>query len=144
MMNKFVDEALDLMEINSRIEKCVEAVCLVSNISKKEFYSKSKTRHLIDSRRMVYAFCKESLNLGYSKTAKFFNINHATVIYHYKCHNELMQYDVFYRDKFEGFEELVRADIGFFDIKNIIKEVKSIKEKHLAKAYNEENSSQKE
>tara|TARA_R100000700_G_C3092659_1_gene93319 strand:+ start:118 stop:549 length:432 start_codon:yes stop_codon:yes gene_type:complete len=142
-MNKFVDEAFDLMEINSRIEKCVEAVCLVSNISKKEFYNKSRTRNLIDSRRMVYAFCKESLNLGYSKTAKFFNVNHATIIHHYKCHNELIQYDVFYKDKFEGFVELVRADIGFFDIKNIIKEVKSIKEKHLAKAYNEENSSKK-
>ena len=143
-MNNLIDEAVALMEINSKVSKCVEAACLVSNISKKKFYSKSRTRHLIDARRMVYAFCKETLNLGYSKTAKFFNMNHATVIHHYKCHNELMQYDVFYRDKFDGFEELVRADIGFFDIKNIIKEVKSIKQKHLAKAYNEENISQKE
>lgn len=140
-MNNIIDEAVDLMQVNSRIEKCVEAVCLVSNISKKEFYNKSRTRHLIDARRMVYAFCKDSLNLGYSKTAKFFKMNHATVIHHYKCHNQLMEFDVFYKDKFEGFQELVKADIGFFDIKNIIKEVRSIKEKHLAKIYDEENSS---
>ena len=143
-MNYILDKAVDLMEINSRVTKCVEAACLVSNISRKEFYSKSRTRHLIDARRMVYAFCKDTLNLGYSKTAKFFKMNHATIIHHYKCHNELMQYDVFYRDRFEGFEELVRADIGFFDIKNIIKEVKSIKQKHLSKVHNEEDFSQKE
>jgi len=143
-MNNIIDEAVDLMQVNSKIEKCIEAVCLVSNISKKEFYNKTRARHLIDARRMVYAFCKDTLNLGYSKTAKFFKMNHATVIHHYKCHQELMEYNVFYKEKFEGFEELVKADIGFFDIKNIIKEVRSIKEKHLAKAYNEENSSQKE
>ena len=143
-MNNIIDEAVDLMQVNSKIEKCIEAVCLVCNISKKEFYNKTRARHLIDARRMVYAFCKDTLNLGYSKTAKFFKMNHATVIHHYKCHQELMEYNVFYKEKFEGFEELVKADIGFFDIKNIIKEVRSIKEKHLAKAYNEENSSQKE
>ena len=143
-MNDFIDEAVDLMEVNSRVNKCVEGACLFSNISKKEFYNKSRTRRFIDARRMVYAFCKDTLNLGYSKTAKFFKMNHATVIHHYKCHNQLMEYDVFYKDKFEGFEELVKADIGFFDIKNIIKEVKSIKEKHLGKIYNEENSSKKE
>ena len=143
-MNDFIDEAVDLMEVNSRVNKCVEAACVVANISKKEFYNKSRTRHFIDARRMVYAFCKETLNLGYSKTAKFFKMNHATLFHHYKCHNQLMEYDVFYKDKFEGFEELVKADIGFFDIKNIIKEVKSIKEKHLGKIYNEENSSKKE
>ena len=140
-MSNFLEEAVDLMEINSKVSKCVEAACFVSNISKKEFYTRTRTRHLVDCRRMVYAFCKETLNLGYSRIGKIFKLNHATVMHHLKCHHQLMEYDLYYKQKFNGFEELVKADIGFFDIKNIIDEVKLIKQKHLAKIYNEENPS---
>ena len=143
-MDNILQEATDLMETRSRIDKAVEAACLVCNISKKEFNSKKRDRHLVDCRRMVFTFCKDVLNLGWSAIARQFDLNHASIIHHYKVHSQLIQVDKFYLKKYYGFEDLVKADIGFFDIQNIIEEVREVKRRHLSKTLkaNEENTSQ--
>ena len=143
-MDNILQEATDLMETRSRIEKAVEAACLVCNISRKEFYNKKRERHLVDCRRMVFTFCRDVLNLGWVTIAKQFKVNHATCIHHKKVHAQLIESDKFYLQKYNGFQDLVKADIGFFDIQNIIDEVREVKRKHLSKTLkaNEENSSQ--
>ena len=145
-MDNILQEATDLMETRSRINKAVEAACLVCNISIKEFYNKKRERHLIDCRRMVFTFCRDVLNLTYQNIARQFDFNHASIIHHKKVHAQLIESDKFYLQKYNGFEDLVKADIGFFDIQNIIEEVREVKRKHLSKTLkaNEENSSKEE
>ena len=143
-MDNILQEATDLMETRSRINKAVEAACLVCNISIKEFYNKKRERHLIDCRRMVFTFCRDVLNLTYQNIARQFDFNHASIIHHKKVHAQLIESDKFYLQKYNGFENLVKADIGFFDIQNIIEEVREVKRKNLQNKFkiNEENSSQ--
>ena len=150
-MDNILQEAADLMETRSRIEKAVEAACLVCNITRKEFYNKKRQRHLIDCRRMVFTFCRDVLKLTYQNIAKQFNVNHATCIHHRKVHTQLIESDKFYLQKYNGFQDLVKADIGFFDIQSIIEEVRVLKRKHLYHIIseknliaNEKNSSKKE
>ena len=142
-MDNILQEATDLMETRSRIEKAVEAACLVCNISKKEFNSKKRERHLVDCRRMVFTFCKDVLNLGWSAIARQFDLNHASIIHNHKVHTQLIHSDKFYLQKYNKFEELVKADISFVDIENIIYEI-ALKRKNLQNTIktNEENTSQ--
>ena len=130
-MNK---EAMELLETNHRVKQAVEAACLVCNISEKEFYNKKRERHLVDARRMVYSFCRGVLGLGWISIGRYFSVNHATAIHHNKVHKQLIDFDKEYQDKYNGFSELVKSEIGFVNIKQIIEEVKEIKRKHLETA----------
>jgi chromosomal replication initiation ATPase DnaA len=132
-MNNMLEKIDGLMEANHRIKKAVEAACLVCNISHKQFHNRKRERHLVDTRRMVYAFCRNTLELSLVAIGKYFKVNHATVIHHLKVHKQLVQYDSFYEKKYDGFNELVKADIGFVDIENIIKEVRLLKQRQIEK-----------
>lgn len=133
-MNTMKEEAIELLETNHRVKQAVEASCLVCNISEREFYSKKRDRHLVDARRMVYSFCRNVLGLGWVSIGRHFNVNHATAIHHNKVHKQLVDFDKVYQEKYNGFCELVKAEIGFVNIQQIIEEVKDIKRKHLETA----------
>ena len=139
-MNNMIDKATCLLESNSRIRKAVESACLISNVSIKEFDSGCRERHIVDCKRMVYSFCKEELKLGWSVISKYFKVNHATVIHHYKSHNQIIEFDKYYEKKYDSFCELVKADIGFVDIESIIKQVKEIKREAILKQSSIKNS----
>ena len=130
-MSTMKQDAMELLETNHRVKQAVEAACLVCNISEKEFYNKKRERHLVDARRMVYSFCRNVLGLGWLSIGRYFSVNHATAIHHNKVHQQLLDFDKIYVEKYEGFCELVKAEIGFVNIKQIIEEVKAIKRKHL-------------
>jgi len=130
-MSTIKKDAIELLETNHRVKQAVEAACLINNISEPEFYNKKRERHLVDARRMVYSFCREVLGLGWLSIGRYFDINHATAIHHNKVHQQLLDFDKIYLERYEGFCELVKAEIGFVNINEIIKEVKDIKRKHL-------------
>ncbi len=133
-MSTMKEEAMELLETNHRVKQAVEAACLVCNISEKEFYNKKRERHLVDARRMVYSFCRSVLGLGWLSIGRHFKVNHATAIHHNKVHEQLIDCDKIYQEKYDGFCELVKAEIGFVNIKQIIEEVKDIKRKHFETA----------
>jgi chromosomal replication initiation ATPase DnaA len=142
-MDNILKKATDLMETRSRIIKAIEAACLVCNISRKEFESKKRQRHLVDCRRMVITFCRDNLELTWVHIARQFKLNHASIMYNHKVHTQLIQSDKFYLQKYNKFEDLVKADISFVDIENIIYEI-ALKRKNLQNTIktNEENTSQ--
>ena len=111
---------------NDSIEIIINSACFLNNIKPNEFNIKSRERRLIDTRRMVYSIIIEVLGYGYSKIGRIFKMNHATIIHHYKLHNELKQFDRFYNDKYNSLLEIVKSELGFVDIDNIIKEAKKI------------------
>ena len=135
-MKNILKEANEVLSDKTKLQKIVEAACLVYNIDISSFYSKVRYRHFVDCRRMVYVICREDLEMSWIEIANSFKINHATAIHHLKIHKQLMNYDSIYRDRFNNFRELAKAGIGYVDIKRIINEV--------AKKTNEENSCKKE
>ena len=132
-MNNMLDKATCLLETNHRIKQAIESGCLISNISIKEFKSRSRERHIIDCRRMVYSFCRQELKLAWSIIARYFKVHHATIMHHFKSHNEIIEFDKYYQKKYDSFCELVKADIGFVDIDRIIKQVQEIKKEAILK-----------
>lgn len=130
-MTNIGERAINLLEANHKIKQAVESACLVSNITEKEFYSKSRERHLVDARRMVYSFCRNTLNLSWLTIAKYFKVNHATCIHHNRVHEQLVGFDKEYERKYDGFAELVKAEIGFVDINSLIEEIKLAKQRNL-------------
>ena len=108
------------------IENIVSTSCLVNNIDVNQFYTKTRERHLIDVRRMTYAICRDILNLPYKRIGKFFNVDHATIIHHYKVHNNLTQVDKLYYERYLSILELVKADMGYLDAQELLQEIRAL------------------
>ena len=109
------------------IENIVSTSCLVNNIDVNQFYTKTRERHLIDVRRMTYAICRDILNLPYKHIGKFFNVDHATIIHHYRVHNNLTQVDKLYYERYLSILELVKADMGYLDAQELLQEIRALK-----------------
>ena len=82
---------------NDIIKQC----CDLYNISENELYSKSRLRHLVDARTMVYYFLRNVMDYRYNQIAKKFGKNHATIIHAVKKHEQLMEWDIRYKDKYQ-------------------------------------------
>jgi len=134
---KMIKKANDLMELSVKIQKAVEISCVVCNINEKDFYSKSRLRHIVDSRRLVYTYCRDMLRLSWIDIAASFKINHATAIHHYKVHKQLMESDNFYQSKNDSFIKLIKEEITLFDIEKVILLAKKLK------SYEEDTSQEK-
>lgn len=113
------------------IKQIILTSCFVSNLDKKEFFKKSRERHITDVRRMVYSICRDILNLPYTKIGKYFKVNHATIIHHYKVHKSIMQYDRVYSETYTTILELVKSELGYIDAKELIQEIRKLKAKRL-------------
>ena len=125
---KIIKKANDLMELSIKVEKAVEIACMVCNINQKEFYSSSRLRHIVDARRIVYSYCRESLEMHWMAIAEQFKINHATAIHHCKTHKQLVECDSFYFSKYNSFAKLLSEEITLFDIDKIIQLAKKLKQ----------------
>ena len=133
----------------NKINKIVETACYVGNISLKDFNSKSRERHIIDIKRMTYSIVRESLNVPFTKMAKHFKVNHATIIHHCKLNRELLETDSYYFKKYNTIYELVKSDLNLVDVKelsnliqrlNTNKLIKSKLNQQLTKFYNNEET----
>ena len=131
----------------SKIDKIVDTACYVGNISLKDFKSRSRERHIVDIKRMTYSIVRETLNIPFTKIAKHFKVNHATIIHHCKLNRELLETDSYYYKKYTTIYELVKSDLNLVDVKeltnliqrlNTNKLIKSKLNKQLTKFYNNE------
>ena len=131
----------------NKINKIVETACYVGNISLKDFKSRSRERHIVDIKRMTYSIVRETLNIPFTKIAKHFKVNHATIIHHCKLNRELLETDSYYYKKYTTIYELVKSDLNLVDVKeltnliqrlNTNKLIKSKLNKQLTKFYNNE------
>ena len=93
-----------------KVERVKNVVCYVSKISRKQLLSKSRERYIVDNRRMAFVICRDILELGWSKIAREFNLNHASIMHHYKKHQDLMAYDEYYKNKYN---DISRSDSSY-------------------------------
>tara|TARA_R100001463_G_scaffold29063_1_gene66326 strand:+ start:1494 stop:1901 length:408 start_codon:yes stop_codon:yes gene_type:complete len=124
---KMIKKANDLMELSVKIQKAVEISCVVCNINKKAFHSKSRLRHIVDARRLVYTYCRDMLRMSWIDIGASFKINHATAIHHCRVHQQLIESDDFYQSKNDSFLKLIKEEITLFDIEKLILLAKKIK-----------------
>ena len=110
-----------------KVERVKNVVCYVSKISRKQLLSKSRERYIVDNRRIAFVICKDILELGWSKIAREFNLNHASIIHHYKKHKDLMAYDDYYNTKYNDILEVFKLQIDYVEPKELIREVINIK-----------------
>lgn len=115
----------------NNIESIVQTSCFVNNIKEDDFYTKKRDRHLLDVRRMVYAICREILEMTWVGIGKKFEVNHATIIHHYNVHKSLMDIDNIYHERFLSILELVKADLGYIDAKELLEEIRRVKSNKL-------------
>jgi hypothetical protein len=116
-----------------KVERVKNVVCYVSKISRKQLLSKSRERYIVDNRRIAFVICKDILELGWSKIAREFNLNHASIIHHYKKHQDLMAYDEYYKNKYNDILEVFKLQIDYVEPKELIREIVNIKKQR----YNE-------
>ncbi len=116
-----------------KVERVKNVVCYVSKISRKQLLSKSRERYIVDNRRMAFVICRDILELGWSKIAREFNLNHASIIHHYKKHQDLMAYDEYYKNKYNDILEVFKLQIDYVEPKELIREIVNIKKQR----YNE-------
>ena len=110
-----------------KIERVKNVVCYVSKISRKQLLSKSRERYIVDNRRMALVICRDILELGWTKIAREFNLNHASIIHHYKKHKDLMAYDEYYKNKYNDILEVFKLQIDYVEPRELIREIVNIK-----------------
>ena len=116
-----------------KVERVKNVVCYVSKISRKQLLSKSRERYIVDNRRMAFVICRDILELGWTKIAREFNLNHASIMHHYKKHQDLMAYDEYYKNKYNDILEVFKLQIDYVEPRELIREVINIKKQR----YNE-------
>ena len=110
-----------------KVERVKNVVCYVSKISRKQLLSKSRERYIVDNRRMAFVICRDILELGWSKIAREFNLNHASIMHHYKKHQDLMSYDEYYKNKYNDILEVFKLQIDYVEPRELIREIVNIK-----------------
>ena len=110
-----------------KVERVKNVVCYVSKISRKQLLSKSRERYIVDNRRMAFVICRDILELGWTKIAREFNLNHASIMHHYKKHKDLMAYDEYYKNKYNDILEVFKLQIDYVEPKELIREIVNIK-----------------
>jgi hypothetical protein len=110
-----------------KVERVKNVVCYVSKISRKQLLSKSRERYIVDNRRMAFVICRDILELGWTKIAREFNLNHASIIHHYKKHKDLMAYDEYYKNKYNDILEVFKLQIDYVEPRELIREIVNIK-----------------
>ena len=133
----------------NKLDRIVETACYIGNISTKDFKSRSRERHIVDIKRMTYAIARDVLRMPYLHIAKYFKVNHATVIHHYKLNMELVDTDTYYFKKYNTILQMVKSDLNLVEIEELMELVQrlqankesqlELKEK-LTKFYNKDEN----
>jgi len=132
-----------------KLDRIVETACYIGNISTKDFESRSRERHIVDIKRMTYAIARDVLRMPYLHIAKYFKVNHATVIHHYKLNMQLVDTDTYYFKKYNTILQMVKSDLNLVEIEELMELVQrlqankesqlELKEK-LTKFYNKDEN----
>ncbi len=117
-----------------KLDRIVETACYIGNISTKDFKSRSRERHIVDIKRMTYAIARDVLRMPYLHIAKYFKVNHATVIHHYNLNRMLVETDTYYFKKYNTILQMVKSDLNVVEVEElmeIIQRLQANKESQL-------------
>ena len=112
-----------------RIKQTIKTTSYVSNIDIDLIMGRCRERELVDARRMVFSICRDLFHIPYSHIAKYFKLNHATIIHHYRKHEHILRYDRVYEERYKAILELVKADFGYVEAQELINEIMSIRKR---------------
>jgi len=73
------------------IERAIDTFAMVNDVSVQALYSSTRMRTLIDCRRMIYAYLRETTSMTLWEIAQVFGKDHATALFHIRRHDELME-----------------------------------------------------
>ena len=114
-----------------RIKETIKTTSYVSNIDVELIMGKCRERHLVDARRMIFSICIDLFHIPYLQIARYFDMNHATIIHHYRKHEHILRYDRVYERRYKAILELVKADFGYIEAEELINEIMKIKKRTL-------------
>jgi len=133
----------------NKLDRIVETACYIGNISTKDFKSRSRERHIVDIKRMTYAIARDVLRMPYLHIAKYFKVNHATVMHHYKLNMQLVDTDTYYFKKYNTILQMVKSDLNIVEVEELMEVIQrlqankesqiELKEK-LTKFYNKDEN----
>ncbi len=110
-----------------KVERVKNVVCYVGKISKKDLLSKKRDRFIVDNRRIAFVICRDILEMGWSQIGRAFKLNHATIMHNYTKHLHLLEYDDYYRNRYNDILEVFKMQIDYIEPRELIKEVVNIK-----------------
>ena len=122
-----------LIKERDTVKVIVKTVCMALKVKEKDFQTKSRERHLMDARSMIYACCNDILDIGCSAISRYFKMNHATIIHHLKKHKSLIDFDSVYAERYEAIVMLIKSKIGYNEDSEIIDELIRIKKERALK-----------
>ena len=79
------------------MDRITDAVCAYLDIPKARILSKSRERHLVDARRMIYNMIRSTYGYSLNSIGIHFKKNHATIIHGIRTHKHLCKYDSHYK-----------------------------------------------
>lgn len=82
------------------LETIATVVTKVHKVRKDDFFSKNRRTELVEARRQMMAISRNEYGLSTVKIGRFLNRDHSSVVHHCVKHDDLMDVDKVYRDKF--------------------------------------------
>ena len=110
-----------------KLKTIIDTACYVADISLRDFKSKSRERHIVDAKRMTYSIAKDLLRMPYLHIAKHFNVNHATIIHHYKLNRTLLETDSYYFKKYNTILQIVKSDLNLVEVEELMDVIQRLK-----------------
>lgn len=121
-----------LVETKKRnMDNVVNAVCYHTKTSKTRVLSKSRERHYVDCRRLVFTLIREIYNYPLLTIGRHFGKNHATIIHQLKVHKQLCGYSNEYSKSYNTIKHLLVVDQDSFTVSKILVEEREYYQKML-------------
>ena len=85
-------------------------VCRIFGVDREMLYYKSRKREIVDARRVVFYFIRETLYYSYEKIANIYDMKHCNILFHCNRLIELMESDRILRHRFNEVKERILTD----------------------------------
>ena len=128
------------------MEDVTQCVSIMMKIPSEQMFTKTRERHIVDCRRIVFAVIKKVFGYTFTAIGKHFNKHHATILHSLKQHDCLMLYDFGYKKMYEEILENVlsstattqfllhqKQEYYMYKLQKINKQIKEENEKHKEK-----------
>jgi len=101
LISPYIYPLLAIHKMNIDPDMIISQVANAYGIDVQKLYKKSRLREIVEPRAVILYLLRKN-GMTYMKTGNIFNLDHATVIYHYKRVIELLQVDKAFRKRTEG------------------------------------------
>ena len=102
----------------------ISIICdAVKVVTKSDPMARDRVRQNVDARRIVYKLCRELLNITYTRIARYFDKNHASVLHGLKQFDDLFETDREFRRNYNAVMHVISSiefDSNIIDSQDII------------------------